>query len=154
MSGRAVEVDVGQRVRRCDSAGEQQLSLCSTSVRGRDQHRFARVASRPNSDDLPCDRVRQVEEGWALGRSSSARKYTRAARSGVTAVGVAGRCTLPRSSWADAHLSAVHTLQELDPTCVTDPDLSIRLLRDIGRRLAMSPPPRGPEGLATQVAGT
>jgi glycerate kinase len=78
----------------------------------------------------------------------------RAARSGVTAVGVAGRCTLPRSSWADARLSAVHTLQELDPTCVTDPELSIRLLRDIGRRLAMARLPRGPEGLATQVAGT
>ena len=66
----------------------------------------------------------------------------RAARAGVTAVGVAGRCTLPHSARAEAGLSTVHTLEDLDPSCVTDPELSTQLLRDIGYRLARTEPLR------------
>ncbi len=66
----------------------------------------------------------------------------RAAESGVTTAAVVGRCTLPHSTWADARLSAVHTLEQLDPTCATNPELSTRLLRQIGRGLTSAQPLR------------
>lgn len=59
----------------------------------------------------------------------------RARAAGVPVHAVVGRCDLPEDLSRTAGLASVHALADLDPRCADDPDLSRRLLAEIGARL-------------------
>ncbi|MEU3645947.1 glycerate kinase [Lentzea sp. NPDC034063] len=61
-----------------------------------------------------------------------------ARRSNAPVIAVVGRCLLTSAETRAAGFAAVYALADRDPRCANDPDLSRRLLTEIGRELELS----------------
>lgn len=86
-----------------------------------------------------CDLV--VTGEGALDKQSLAGKLpvalaSRARSRNIPVVAVVGTCRLSREEYTGAGIETVYALDQLDARCVNDPELSLRLLTQIGGRIS------------------
>ena len=93
-------------------------------------------------DDLLSQSILVVTGEGALDKQSMAGKLpvalaARARLRGIPAIAVVGTCQLTEEESLLAGFTHVYALDQIDPYCATDRELSIRLLQEIGSALVI-----------------